>query len=96
MPSTTLNLPDALKKRVIAMSRRTGILPHAFMVRAIEQAVLTAEQQAAFVEDALAAHQEMLASGLGFDADEVHAYIASRTVGESPARPKARTWREYP
>jgi predicted transcriptional regulator len=96
MSSILLKLPDALKQRVIAMSRRKGMPPHAFMVGAIEQAVLSAEQRAAFVEDALAAQQEMLASGQGFDADEVHAYIASRTAGENPSRPTARTWRKRP
>jgi predicted transcriptional regulator len=96
MSFTSLKLPDALKQRVTAISRRKGISPHAFMVGAIEQAVLAAEQQAAFVRDALAAQQEMLASGQGFDADEVHAYIATRIAAGTPARPAATTWREYP
>ena len=62
------------------------------MVDAIEKACATGERQAGFVADALAAQKEMLATGQGFDADEVHAYIAARIAGKEPARPIARTW----
>ena len=94
MSTTSLKLPDSLKQRVLATSQRKVISPHAFMVGAIEQAASAAEQQAAVVEDALAAQQEMLASGRGYDADEVHAYIEARIAGENPERPRARTWRK--
>jgi predicted transcriptional regulator len=94
MSTTSLKLPDSLKQRVLATSQRKGISPHAFMVGAIEQAASAAEKQESFFEDALAAQLEMLESGQGYDADEVHAYIEARIAGENPARPRARTWRK--
>jgi predicted transcriptional regulator len=93
MSTTSLKLTEALKQRVLAESERKGVSPHAFMVGAIEQAALAAEQRAAFIDEARAAQEEMMRSGQGFDADEVHAYIAARIAGEDPPRPKARNWR---
>jgi predicted transcriptional regulator len=94
MPTVSIDLFEALKQRVLAVSRRKGISPHAFMVGAIEKASAAAGQQAAFVAEAIAAQDEMLASGQGFDVDEVHAYIAARIAGKKPARPVSRTWRK--
>ena len=94
MSATSFELPDPLMMRVLAASQRKGISPQAFMEQAIEQAVLAAEQRAAFVREAMTAHQEMLASGQGFDGDEVHGYIAARVAGTNPSRPKARAWRK--
>jgi predicted transcriptional regulator len=93
MSTTSLKLPEALKQRVLAESERKGISPHAFMVGAIEQATLAAEHRAAFIAEAIDAKEDMMASGLGFDADEVHAYIAARIAGEDLPKPVARNWR---
>ncbi|MET0962973.1 MAG: hypothetical protein ABWY05_09170 [Noviherbaspirillum sp.] len=93
MSTTSLKLSEALKQRVLANYQRQGISPHAFMVGAIEQAASAGERQAAFIDEAKAAREEILQSGQGFDADEVHAYIAARIAGENPPRPKARNWR---
>lgn len=46
-------------------------------------------QHDAFIADALAAEQEMLASGLGYAAEDVHRYIKARVAGENPERPEA-------
>jgi hypothetical protein len=35
----------------------------------------------------------MLASGKGYDAKEVHAYLKARLSGNKPAKPKAKSWR---
>lgn len=93
MSTTSLKLPDSLKQRAAAAARARGVSPHAFMVDAIEQAATLAEQRDRFLEEAQAARVETLASGEGYDADEVHAYLAARVEGKQPARPKARAWR---
>ena len=93
MSTTSLKLTEALKQRVLVESERKGISPHAFMVGAIEQAALAAEQRAAFIAEAKAAQLEMVRTGQGFDVDEVHAYIAARIAGEDLPRPRARNWR---
>lgn len=93
MSTTSLKLTEALKKRVLAEAERKNISPHAFMVGAIEQAALAAEHRAAFIAEAIDAKEDMMMSGQGFDADEVHAYITARIAGEDPPRPLARNWR---
>jgi hypothetical protein len=35
----------------------------------------------------------MLASGLGYAAEEVHSYIRARIAGEKPQRPDPKPWR---
>lgn len=93
MSTTSLKLPDRLKQRAAAAARAKGVSPHAFMVDAIEKAATLAEQRGRFLEEALAAREETLASGEGYDADDVHAYLAARVAGRKPARPKAKPWR---
>jgi len=93
MGTTSLKLPDELKKRAASAAQAQGVSPHAFMVNAIELAATAAEQRGSFVAEALAAKAEMLETGKGYDADEVHAYLKARASGKQSAKPKARTWR---
>jgi predicted transcriptional regulator len=92
MATTSLKLPDALKQRAAAVAQKKGVSPHAFMVDAIEHAAAAAERRSAFVEDALDAREQMLKTGKGFDAQEVHAYIRARIAHKKASRPKARSW----
>ena len=93
MSTTTLKLHDELKQRAVAVAQHQGVSPHAFMVQAIEMATQAAEQRAEFVTAALAARETVLATGKGYDADEVHAYIKARLDGEKVAKPRAKSWR---
>ncbi len=93
MTTTSLKIPEELKRRTIDAAQQQGLSPHAFMVNAIEQAVLATEQRASFIAEALAAEQEMFESGLGYAADDVHRYIKARIAGERPERPEAKPWR---
>jgi hypothetical protein len=49
------------------------------------------KQRAAFVADAQAARDQMLTTGKGYDATEVHAYLKSRIAGNKTAKPKAKS-----
>lgn len=51
------------------------------------------QQRDAFIAEALAAEQEMLASGQGYAAEDVHHYIRARIAGEKPQRPDPKPWR---
>jgi hypothetical protein len=93
MSTTSLKLSDRLKQRAATAAQRQGVSPHAFMVSAIEQAAAAAEQRASFIADARAALDQMLKSGKGYAADEVHAYLRARVAGKKTARPKAKSWR---
>ena len=93
MATTSLKLSDELKQRAIDAAAKMGVSPHAFMIHAIDQAATAAERRASFVSDAQAAREQMLATGKGYDASEVHAYLKARLSGDRPAKPKARSWR---
>ena len=93
MSTTSLKLSQDLKNRTAAIARAQGLTPHAFMVGAIEQAAIAAENRAGFVADALAARETMLKTGKGYAADEVHAYLRNRIGGKPAKRPKAKSWR---
>ena len=93
MATTSLKLPDDLKKRTAAAAQQLGVSPHAFMLNAIEQAATATEQRARFLDDAHAARSDLIDTGKGFDADEVHTYLKARVAGKKVAKPKARSWR---
>ena len=92
--ATTLKLSEELKERVHTAAREAGVSPHAFMLSAIEQQTALAEQRAAFVAAALAGEREAIASGKGYEAREVHAYLEARVSGDKRSRPKAKNWRK--
>jgi len=93
MQPTTLKLPDALKKRVVALAKGQGKSVHAYLIDAIEQQTRYAENRREFVAEALAARDEMDRTGLGYDGGEVHAYLRARLAGKKARRPRLRSWR---
>ncbi|MDP2824853.1 MAG: hypothetical protein Q8O52_19495 [Sulfuritalea sp.] len=93
MSTTSLKLPDELKQRAVAVAEKIGVSPHAFMVHAIEQAATAAERRAGFVAEALAAREQMLKTGKGYDSTEVHAWMKARVAGGKTVKPKAGSWR---
>ena len=92
MTTTSLKLPDDLKKRAANAAHELGMSPHAFMVSAIEQAAVATEQRIQFIAEARSARDEMIDTRRGLDADEVHAYLKAKVAGKKVAKPKARSW----
>ena len=93
MTTTSLKLPDDLKQRASSAAHALGVSPHAFMVSAIEQVAAATELRLCFIDEAKAARDEMIETGRGMDADEVHAFMKAKTSGERIAKPEARSWR---
>ena len=93
MQTTTLKLSEKLKARIAVVASRTGRSAHAFMVEAIERETGLAERRRRFIADARAAERDLLRTGLGHEADEVHAYLEARAKGQATLRPKPRRWR---
>ncbi len=93
MSTTSLKLPDDVKRLATAAAKERGVTAHAFMVEAIRLAATAAKLRAEFVADAAAARKEALASGKGFAASDVHAYLRARVRGNRAPKPKAKTWR---
>lgn len=90
--TTTLKLPESLKKRIVPLAESAGKTPHAWMVEAIETHATLAEKRRAFVADAAAAEKDVKKSGLAYRAEDVHRYIRARAAGKKPARPKPIRW----
>ncbi|HZP91379.1 MAG TPA: CopG family transcriptional regulator [Burkholderiales bacterium] len=93
MPATTIKLPPELKERVAAVIEGTGKSAHAFMVEAIERQTAIAERRKEFVAEALAAERQMLKTGRGYAAEDVHAYLEAKAQHAKVRRPKAKRWR---
>ena len=92
MATTSLKLSEELKSRTLAAAQKRGVSPHAFMVDAIEHAALAAELRASFVQDAQLARAQMVKTGKGFDAGEVHSYLKARVLDKKTVKPKAKSW----
>jgi hypothetical protein len=62
------------------------------MVSAIEQAAHATEQRLRFIAEAKSAREEMIDTGQGLDADEVHTFLKAKVAGKKVAKPKTRSW----
>lgn len=93
MTTTSLKLPEDLKLKAIAAAQEVGVTPHAFMVEAIRKAVADSEKRAQFIEEAHAARTQMLETGMGYDAEEVHAYLRERLINPEAPAPEMKPWR---
>ncbi len=92
--ATSLKLPKTLKSRITRLAKRAGESPHAFMLRLLENQVQAAERFEQFLDDARQADQRMQASGQGYAAADVHAYLEARIAGRKATRPKPAQWRK--
>lgn len=93
MPATTtLKLPEILKKRIAPLAESAGKTPHAWMVEAIETQATLAEKRKAFVADALAAEKEVERTGKVYGFEDVHRYMRALARGKKARRPKLVKW----
>ena len=74
--ATSLKLPAELKAAIDEDARRQGLSSHAYMVRTLADAAERSRLREQFTQDALAAEQDMLATGLGHSLDDVRGYFA--------------------
>lgn len=93
MSTTSLKLPEDLKRLAAAAAKQRGVTPHAFMVDAIRVAATNAERRAQFVAEAVSSREEAVKTGKGYAAEDVHAYLRARAQGTSSPKPRAKTWR---
>ena len=86
MATTSLKLPDALKQRVNMLAELAGKSPHAFMVDVIAEQTERIEEERAFIARAIASKKHFYETGIGYPAEEVHAYIREMLKGNNPAK----------
>ena len=92
--ATSIKVPRSLKTRIERLARKAGETSHAFMLHALEGQVEAAERYQAFLRDGVRADEAMLRSGLGYAADDVHAYLEAKVAGRRARRPRPVRWRE--
>ncbi len=90
--STTLKLPEHLKKRIGPLAKSAGKTPHAWMIEALETQATLADKRRGFIDDARAADKEVEGTGVVYRAEDVHRYIRARASGKKGARPKLVKW----
>ena len=94
MTTTSLKLPEDVKKLAVAAAKLRGVSPHAFMVEAIRTVASAEERRAQFVAEAVESRAKTLRSGKGYVASEVHDYLKKRVRGRSVSVPEAKAWRK--
>jgi len=90
--TTTLKLPEKLKRRIAPLAKSADKTPHAWMLEALELQASLAERRRSFVADALDSEKQVRESGKAYRAEDVHRYIRARATGRKPARPKPINW----
>ena len=88
--TTSIKLPPELKERVAELARKTGRTPHSLIVEAVERHTFYEERMQEFIEEALAAADEIDATGEVYTLEEVSAWMEKRLRGEKAPRPKPR------
>ena len=90
MTTTTIRLPDDLKARVTDAAKRSGTTAHGFILEAIAEKTLQAEQRADFDTLAETRYSEILASGKAISWAEMRSYLEARVLGEAVKSPIAK------
>ena len=90
MPTTTIRLPDDLKRRVKRAAEHSGTTAHNFILAAISEKADQDALRADFDELAQQRYAKVLASGKTIAWNEMRSYLLARAEGKKPAHPAAR------
>ena len=85
---TSIKLPEQLQERLQHLAQVRQRTPHALMIQALETYVAREEQRESLRQEALAAHDEFLLTGLHVTADEADAWLAELEAGNDVEPPK--------
>jgi predicted transcriptional regulator len=91
MSTTTIRLPQDLKKRIVRAAERAGRTTHSFILEAIAEKADQEERQGEFQDMAEQRYAGILASGKTVPWGEMRRYLERRLTGNKIARPKPRT-----
>jgi predicted transcriptional regulator len=90
MATTTIRLPEDLKKRVARAAERAGTSAHAFILSAIAEKAEQDERRNEFHDTAERRFSEIVASGKTIPWSEMRSYFENRLAGKKSTRPVAR------
>ena len=90
---TSIKLPASVKAQIDESARKAGMTPHAFMVKTLADASARARLQEQYQSDGVTAFEEVQATGLAYDWEDVKTYLKARAKDRSTPRPPLRPWR---
>lgn len=90
MATTTIRLPEDLKKRVARAADTTGTTAHAFILEAIAEYVSDKERQTDFFLTAEERYAKLTDSGKTIAWPEMKQYLQARKTDKKAAKPRAR------
>ena len=91
--TTSLKLPEDLKKRAAALAKAADKTPHAFLVEAIRNQVAQSELRRDFEKSALKARRTAQTTGVVYRMEDVHAEVRSIAAGKKVPQAKPVAWR---
>ncbi|MDB5926179.1 MAG: hypothetical protein JWN13_5115 [Betaproteobacteria bacterium] len=90
MSTTTIRLPQELKKRIARAAERAGTTAHGFILEAIAEKAQQEELRAEFQDTAERRYAGIVASGKTVPWSEMRRYLERRVAGKKTVRPKLR------
>ena len=90
---TSIKLPASVKAQIDASARKAGVSAHAFMVKTLSDATQRSRLREQFHLDSVTSFEEVQATGLAYDWEEVKTYLKARAKDRSTPRPPLRPWR---
>ena len=85
---TSIKLPVELRDRLQNLAKVRKSTPHSLMLQALETYVTREEQREALRQEAKAAHDEYMLTGLHVTAEESDAWLAELEAGNDVEPPK--------
>ncbi|WP_312977703.1 hypothetical protein [Stutzerimonas nitrititolerans] len=90
MPTTTIQIPEALKERIHQAASRAGISPDAFILQAVEEKTEQEALRRNFEETANQRYTRILDTGETIAWADMRRYLEDSAKSERPVRPSAR------
>lgn len=90
MSTTTIRMPDDLKKKVAAAAKRCGTTAHGFILEAIAEKTEQEALRADFDGVAEQRYAEIVATGKTISWNQMQSYLEARLAGKAAKRPAAR------
>lgn len=91
MSTTTIRLPQDLKKRVARAAERAGTTAHGFIMQAIAEKTEQEERREEFRDTAEQRYADIVSSGKTVPWKDMRRYLELRLTGRKVVRPRPRT-----
>ena len=86
--TTSIKIPGNLKERIQHLAEARQRSPHALMIQALETFVTREEQRESLRQEAIAAHEHYMQTGLHLTGDEVREWMDQIRQGKKVPMPK--------